>query len=755
MTMMVTLLPHRQRSILLLSLFALLLLLNLASAATTEIDGNGNDNDQQQIEYCNNNNQYSSSSSSSNSKSSSISSSCNIDSIIDDDLDDNVYNDNKQQQQQQQQQETQPNNVGDSCTVDSSDTDNDLVLDLQQTIVQGQGDNDNLAASSANPNDPPPLQEIYFTLNFTGDPVNCTTCQYPDLEDFYPNYSCSNDSNWNDGILTFDDPIPYSDVIVLRKAIIQIYGHYTPINPSMVILLDDDIFSDQFDPPSKNLSSCPNCVTSSDIYMQVFPNGLPSYRYNGTNSFKFVVSGNSTEICLSTVWVIFFYGPTSYTVEEVVPSQGPATGGTPVNIYGTGFAQDITTICRFGTITTEGTYINSSLVTCTTPNLGFSINGFFNVSVQVSFDSGVTYSYPNTNANFSFFYFPSKPLVPNKIDRIIIIAIGAGLAAAFLTGIVVYFMVKRWQSNRGFFPNSININHDEKTPLIFGTANYKTLFEIKPIDMSEIVIQNRIGRGSCAEVFTGTWRGIIVAIKKAKLLSDDDEDFLTELAQEAAIMSQLRHPNVCQFLGTCNNPPEVLIVMEYMPLGSLYKILHDQSIVLDWKRIKSIAMDIARGMNYLHCSDPIIIHRDLKSHNLLVDEHFRVKISDFGLSTRFKQHLDKKTTMTPVGTPCWTAPEVLRNDPYTEKADIFSYAIVLWELVTRQDPYQGMPTFQIVISVGQHRLRPVVPSNVSGAFTRLLTECWSEDPTQRPSFQEIVKRLEGMDIGKDNEPSIQ
>ncbi|GAM26026.1 hypothetical protein SAMD00019534_092010, partial [Acytostelium subglobosum LB1] len=260
--------------------------------------------------------------------------------------------------------------------------------------------------------------------------------------------------------------------------------------------------------------------------------------------------------------------------------------------------------------------------------------------------------------------------------------------------------------------------------------------------MNEIVVLNRIGRGSCAEVYTGTWRGITVAIKKAKILSEDDDEFLSELAQEAAIMSQLRHPNVCQFLGTCNNVPEVLIVMEYMSRGSLYRMLHDRSVIIDWMRMKSIALDIAKGMNYLHCCDPIIIHRDLKSHNLLVDEHFRVKISDFGLSTRFKQHLDKKTTMTPVGTPCWTAPEVLRNDPYTEKADIFSYAIVLWELATREDPYEGMPTFQIVISVGQHKLRPIMPAHVPAPFTRLITECWSEDPSQRPSFNDIVKRLE-------------
>jgi len=165
---------------------------------------------------------------------------------------------------------------------------------------------------------------------------------------------------------------------------------------------------------------------------------------------------------------------------------------------------------------------------------------------------------------------------------------------------------------------------------------------------------------------------------------------------------------------------------------------------LPWVRLKNMALDIARGMNYLHCSDPIIIHRDLKSHNLLVDEHFKVKVCDFGLSTMVKRHLDRFTAMTPVGTPCWTAPEVLRNELYSERADVFSFGVVLWELVTREDPYQGMPTFQIVIAVGQHKMRPLIPPNAPSALSQLMADCWNEDPNLRPPFSEIVSRLEKM-----------
>jgi len=319
------------------------------------------------------------------------------------------------------------------------------------------------------------------------------------------------------------------------------------------------------------------------------------------------------------------------------------------------------------------------------------------------------------------------------------VTIGVCVLSVLCVAIAGYFYSKRHRV-RGDYSLI-----DENSKLI-NSEKFKQFGTVQPVDISEVTIQQRIGRGSCAEVFTGTWRGTTVAIKKAKVYADDDEEFFMELAQEAAIMSELRHPNVLQFLGTASNPPEIVIIMEFMARGSLYRIIHDQTIDLSWPRIRSMALDIARGMNYLHCSDPIIIHRDLKSHNLLVDEHFKVKVCDFGLSTVVKRRLDRITAMTPVGTPCWTAPEVLRNEVYTERADVFSYGVVLWELVTREDPYQGMPTFQIVIAVGQHKMRPLIPATatVPSAFSQLMADCWNEDPNLRPPFSEIVSRLEKM-----------
>jgi len=114
----------------------------------------------------------------------------------------------------------------------------------------------------------------------------------------------------------------------------------------------------------------------------------------------------------------------------------------------------------------------------------------------------------------------------------------------------------------------------------------------------------------------------------------------------------MRHPHTLTFMGLCTNHPDICIITEYMPRGSVYQILHNKTIELSWDLIRRMALDTCKGMNYLHCSNPIIIHRDLKSHNLLVDESWKVKVSDFGLSRKIEDEV--ATTLTACGTPCWT-----------------------------------------------------------------------------------------------------
>lgn len=178
----------------------------------------------------------------------------------------------------------------------------------------------------------------------------------------------------------------------------------------------------------------------------------------------------------------------------------------------------------------------------------------------------------------------------------------------------------------------------------------------------DLVIGERIGLGSYGEVYHADWNGTEVAVKKF-LDQDFYGDALDEFRCEVRIMRRLRHPNIVLFMGAVTRPPNLSIVSEYLPRGSLHKIIHRCEI--DEKRRIKMALDVARGMNCLHTSVPTIVHRDLKSPNLLVDDNWTVKVCDFGLSRlKHSTFLSSKST---AGTPEWMAPEVLRNEQSNEK----------------------------------------------------------------------------------------
>lgn len=152
-----------------------------------------------------------------------------------------------------------------------------------------------------------------------------------------------------------------------------------------------------------------------------------------------------------------------------------------------------------------------------------------------------------------------------------------------------------------------------------------------------------------------------------------------------------------------------------------------------------MALDVAKGINYLHCLDPPIVHWDLKSPNLLVDKNWTVKVCDFGLS-RFKANsfISSKSV---AGTPEWMAPEFLRGEPSNEKSDVYSFGVILWELVTMQQPWSGLCPAQVVGAVAFQNRRLSIPQNTPPVLASLMESCWADDPAQRPSFGKIVESL--------------
>ncbi|CAN1765009.1 Serine/threonine-protein kinase EDR1 [Linum perenne] len=258
------------------------------------------------------------------------------------------------------------------------------------------------------------------------------------------------------------------------------------------------------------------------------------------------------------------------------------------------------------------------------------------------------------------------------------------------------------------------------------------------IPWEDLVIGERIGLGSYGEVYQADWNGTEVAVKKFL-----DQGFygaaLQEFKREVRIMRRLRHPNVVLFMGAVTRPPNLSIITEFLPRGSLYRILHRPHCQIDERRRIKMALDVARGMNCLHSSTPTIVHRDLKSPNLLVDKNWNVKVCDFGLSRlKHSTFLSSKST---AGTPEWMAPEVLRNELSNEKCDVYSFGVILWELATLRLPWSGMNPMQVVGAVGFQNRRLEIPKELDPLVSRIIWECWQTDPNLRPSFAQLTVAL--------------
>nr|XP_023888734.1 serine/threonine-protein kinase STY46-like [Quercus suber] len=233
-----------------------------------------------------------------------------------------------------------------------------------------------------------------------------------------------------------------------------------------------------------------------------------------------------------------------------------------------------------------------------------------------------------------------------------------------------------------------------------------------------------------------------------------NSDMQREFAQEVFIMRKVQHKNVVQFIGAFTKPPSFCIITDYMPGGSVYDFLHKQKGVFKLPSLIRVAIDVSKGMDYLHKNN--IIHRDLKAANLLMDENEVVKVADFGVA-RVKTQSGVMTAET--GTYRWIAPEesdhfviflpesffalkVIEHKPYDHKADVFIFAIVLWELLTGKLPYEYLTPLQAAIGLVQKGLRPIIPKHTHPKLAELLEKCWQQDPVLRPDFSEIIEILQ-------------
>ncbi|ESQ35187.1 hypothetical protein EUTSA_v10006624mg [Eutrema salsugineum] len=268
-------------------------------------------------------------------------------------------------------------------------------------------------------------------------------------------------------------------------------------------------------------------------------------------------------------------------------------------------------------------------------------------------------------------------------------------------------------------------------------------------DLEEL---KELGSGTFGTVYHGKWRGSDVAIKRIKKScfagrSSEQERLTGEFWGEAEILSKLHHPNVVAFYGVVKDGPggTLATVTEYMVDGSLRHVLLRKDRHLDRRKRLIIAMDAAFGMEYLHAKN--IVHFDLKCDNLLVNlkdpSRPICKVGDFGLSKIKRNTLVSGGVR---GTLPWMAPELLNgsSSKVSEKVDVFSFGIVLWEILTGEEPYANMHYGAIIGGIVNNTLRPTIPGFCDSDWRILMEECWAPNPTARPSFTEIAGRLRVM-----------
>jgi len=241
-----------------------------------------------------------------------------------------------------------------------------------------------------------------------------------------------------------------------------------------------------------------------------------------------------------------------------------------------------------------------------------------------------------------------------------------------------------------------------------------------------------VSTGSSGEIYLGYYFGTPVAIKKFFHIEEEKRG---HIEREYMLLKGIVHPNIVQFLGLCNHSTGIYLVTEYVEHGDLFDLLiFGEGKTLDWDIRVKIALEIAQACYYMHSKN--VIHRDLKSQNVLLGENYKVKLCDLGLATVLET---KKHMTMGVGTNEWMAPEIGLQETYDNKVDVFSFAIVMTEIIRCKPPAKRAIKEQIRFN--EEGFLAEVPPGCPPDFAKLVLDCSKFSPSDRPPFKEIVPRL--------------
>lgn len=249
-------------------------------------------------------------------------------------------------------------------------------------------------------------------------------------------------------------------------------------------------------------------------------------------------------------------------------------------------------------------------------------------------------------------------------------------------------------------------------------------------------------------MYKGLFGSIAVALKEtyAHLMDGDAKGFI----HETGMMLKLRHPHVISLFGLWKHPTtkRLFMVMEYCPAGTLYDAMHKATTTPSQRVVWGT--QIAEAMQFLHSREPPVIHRDLKPHNVLLDDCQKIKLCDFGSSRAVNKATDDKGNITRgVGTFHYMAPECFESGPKSslskdqagKKMDVYSYCMLLWELLTGKDIFGRLEIYEIEPAVVEKNERPALPDSLSTDIKTLMQQMWHRSPSKRPDFASIAKTL--------------
>lgn len=281
------------------------------------------------------------------------------------------------------------------------------------------------------------------------------------------------------------------------------------------------------------------------------------------------------------------------------------------------------------------------------------------------------------------------------------------------------------------------LEEEKKQVEMLKGALAKNAFQgVTEVEYNELELGETISQGGFSVVQRALWRGTPVAVK---LIVDPiiTPELRNEFENEVSMLNYLRHPHTVLLMSACNKPPKLAVVTELAERGTLYDLLHRSREPFELEHKIEVASQIAKTFMFYHLSG--VVHRDLKSLNVLLDRELNIKICDFGLA-RFKSELNKGT-MQFSGTPTYMAPELFKKHAYDEKVDVFAFGTLLWEMLAREIPHDGLEPGDIKEKIVRGDTRLNMRSNIPRKYANLIESCRNVDPTSRPGFREIIGEL--------------